>query len=90
MCPPFRCHFCGRLITDAQKTFIAWNDSYKSKLLDPVIVCGADRCDRLADCYPLTMQRDTAFVYLLNNSGMTPAKLNQAAEHAALLDSILT
>jgi hypothetical protein len=34
------------------------------------------------------MQLDTALVYLLNNSGVTPAKLNQAAKNAALLDTI--
>jgi len=33
------------------------------------------------------MDLDTVFVYLLNNSGITPAKLNQAAQNAALLDT---
>jgi hypothetical protein len=99
--PRFRCQMCGELITDANKAILLWNDEdprlgrYINKRTDrgffaPVLVCdnGACRNPKLDKLYPLSMELQSALIFLLNNCGMTEDKLQQAREICGYLGQI--
>jgi hypothetical protein len=86
-CPYFRCDVCGELITDASDGLLVWHyDRYEEGFFQPAVVCKSQRCDR--DHMLASMELDTALVYLLRNSKMSPEALKQATRKAHLLGLI--
>jgi hypothetical protein len=85
--PLFRCDVCGELISDAQGALLVWDlDQYKQEFIAPRVVCkGA--CDQKPQSF-FSMELDTALVWLLNGSGMTPEKLAIATRNAHLLAQV--
>jgi len=97
--PRFRCQACGQLIDNAHKAILLWNDEDPSigrrierrterGFFFPVLVHKACRHPKIDKLYPLSMELQTALIYVLNNCGMTGEKLQQAREICGLLSEL--
>jgi hypothetical protein len=87
--PRFQCDRCGKLIDSSRGALLLWDDNFKeeTKDIDPRIVCG--QCHYLdAQELPMSMELNTALIYLLNSLGMKERDIRQAREIAGLLSSI--
>jgi hypothetical protein len=89
-CPRFKCDCCGQFIADASRALLIWDD-YKDGTWIPKVVCKGE-CDHLIErtmkSYPMSMELDTALMFLLNNSGMSKEAVAGARQKAMLLGGL--
>ena len=86
--PFFQCDRCAKLIDAPRVAVILWNDDFKeeSNTIHPHIVC--KQCNANDPRTPLSMELQTAIVYLLNNLGIKDHDLHEARRITGLLNSI--
>jgi hypothetical protein len=90
--PQFKCDYCGQRIKNiGTGALLVWNDTFESDdtaEIVPVIVC--HDCEDHVDYVktPLSMELDTAFVYLQGRSFPNHAAYESAVEKAMILNAI--
>jgi hypothetical protein len=87
--PRFQCDYCHKIIEDAGGALLLWNDDYKQKVKNVVPKVSCRKCDyNGAQGLPMSMELDTALIFLLNNCGMTPQRIKEQSRIAATLGSL--
>jgi hypothetical protein len=87
--PRFQCDHCGKPIDDARSALLLWDDDYTADPPNFIPLLFCRNCEKHSGHrLPFSMGLDTAIIFLLHNSGMTPKRIKEQTRIASLLGSL--